>query len=151
VGRLVRVGSAYGVDAWTMLAAIVARISGGRAIVAVGVGAVARDLPLTGEVIDLHGTGGAARRGDRPDLRPMGGLRRGDPAIPARRPGRRAGRRPRLRAWLTDHGARADFDVTAEGETRAGGPAMSSRYGASAAARRAGDHDDEGGQAGRAG
>ena len=60
MGRRIRVGSAYGVDAGTMLAVIVARISGGRAIVAVGVGAVATDLPLTGEVIDLYGTGGAA-------------------------------------------------------------------------------------------
>jgi hypothetical protein len=134
VGRLVRVGSAYGVDAWTMLAAIVARISGGRAIVAVGVGAVATDLPLTGEVIELYGTGGAARRGDRPDLRPMEGC---DGVIPQYQTDEREGGpgdARALRAWLTEHGARADLDVTAEGETRAGGPAMSSRYGASAAA-----------------
>jgi hypothetical protein len=119
-----------------MLAVIVARISGGRAILAVGVGAVATDLPLTGEVIDLYGTGGAARRGDRPDLRPMGGLRWGDLAIPARRPGRRDRTTP-APASLADRTRRqGGFDVTAEGETRAGGPAMSSRYGASAAAPR---------------
>jgi alkanesulfonate monooxygenase SsuD/methylene tetrahydromethanopterin reductase-like flavin-dependent oxidoreductase (luciferase family) len=75
--------AAYGVDAWTLLAAIAARtsrvmlgtlltplpwrrpwkvasqvvtldqVSGGRAILTVGLGAIATDLPLTGEVIDL--------------------------------------------------------------------------------------------------
>jgi hypothetical protein len=75
--------AAYGVDAWTLLAAIAARtervrlgtmltplpwrrpwkvasqvvtldqLSAGRAILAVGLGAVDTDLPLTGEVIDL--------------------------------------------------------------------------------------------------
>ena len=75
--------AAYGVDAWTLLAAIAARtsrvslgtlltplpwrrpwkvasqvatldqLSGGRAILTVGLGAVSTDLPLTGDVIDL--------------------------------------------------------------------------------------------------
>jgi alkanesulfonate monooxygenase SsuD/methylene tetrahydromethanopterin reductase-like flavin-dependent oxidoreductase (luciferase family) len=77
--------AAYGVDAWTLLAAIAARttrirlgtlltplpwrrpwkvasqvvtldqLSGGRAILAVGLGALTTDLPLTGEVTDLRG------------------------------------------------------------------------------------------------
>src|ERR1022692_1065762 len=77
--------AAYGIDAWTLLAAIAARttrvrlgtlltplpwrrpwkvasqvvtldqLSGGRAILAVGLGAVTTDLPLTGEVTDLRG------------------------------------------------------------------------------------------------
>lgn len=76
--------AAYGVDAWSLLAAIAARttnvrlgtlltplpwrrpwkvasqvvtldqLSGGRAILTVGLGALAPDLPLTGEVIDLR-------------------------------------------------------------------------------------------------
>ena len=75
--------AAYGIDAWTLLAAMAARttrvmlgtlltplpwrrpwkvasqvatldqLSGGRAILTVGLGAVDTDLPLTGEVIDL--------------------------------------------------------------------------------------------------
>jgi len=75
--------AAYGVDAWTLLAAMAARtsrvklgtmltplpwrrpwkvasqvatldqLSGGRAILAVGLGAVTTDLPQTGEVVDL--------------------------------------------------------------------------------------------------
>jgi alkanesulfonate monooxygenase SsuD/methylene tetrahydromethanopterin reductase-like flavin-dependent oxidoreductase (luciferase family) len=75
--------AAYGVDAWTLLAAMAARttrvklgtlltplpwrrpwkvasqvvtldqLSGGRAILTVGLGAISTDLPLTGEVIDL--------------------------------------------------------------------------------------------------
>jgi len=77
--------AAYGIDAWTLLAAMAARttrvmlgtmltplpwrrpwkvasqvatldqLSAGRAILAVGLGAIATDLPLTGEVIDLRG------------------------------------------------------------------------------------------------
>jgi alkanesulfonate monooxygenase SsuD/methylene tetrahydromethanopterin reductase-like flavin-dependent oxidoreductase (luciferase family) len=77
--------AAYGVDAWSLLAAMAARttrvrlgtmltplpwrrpwkvasqvatvdqLSGGRAILAVGVGALTTDLPLTGEVTDLRG------------------------------------------------------------------------------------------------
>jgi alkanesulfonate monooxygenase SsuD/methylene tetrahydromethanopterin reductase-like flavin-dependent oxidoreductase (luciferase family) len=76
--------AAYGVDAWSLLAAIAARtkriklgtlltplpwrrpwkvasevvtldqLSGGRAILTVGVGAVTTDLPLTGEVLELR-------------------------------------------------------------------------------------------------
>src|SRR5215470_17878620 len=76
--------AAYGVDAWTLLAAIAARtarirlgtmltplpwrrpwkvasqvatldqLSGGRAILAIGLGAVATDLPDTGEVTGLR-------------------------------------------------------------------------------------------------
>jgi alkanesulfonate monooxygenase SsuD/methylene tetrahydromethanopterin reductase-like flavin-dependent oxidoreductase (luciferase family) len=76
--------AAYGIDAWTVLAAMAARtdrvmlgtmltplpwrrpwkvasqvvtldqLSGGRAVLAVGLGAVETDLPLTGEVVDLH-------------------------------------------------------------------------------------------------
>src|ERR1700749_3260431 len=75
---------AYGVDAWSLLAAMAARterirlgtlltplpwrrpwkvasqvatvdqLSGGRAIIGIGVGAVTNDLPLTGEVQDLR-------------------------------------------------------------------------------------------------
>src|SRR5262250_2548960 len=74
----------YGVDAWTLLAAMAARtsrvrlgtmltplpwrrpwkvasqvatldqLSGGRAILTVGVGAIATDLPNTGEVTEIH-------------------------------------------------------------------------------------------------
>src|SRR6516164_6195462 len=77
--------AAYGVDAWTLLAAMAARtgrvrlgtmltplpwrrpwkvasqvatldqLSGGRAILGVGVGAIATDLPDTGEVTDIRG------------------------------------------------------------------------------------------------
>jgi hypothetical protein len=76
--------AAYGIDAWTLLAAMAVRttriklgtlltplpwrrpwkvasqvatldqLSAGRAILTVGLGAVSTDLPLTGEVIDLH-------------------------------------------------------------------------------------------------
>jgi alkanesulfonate monooxygenase SsuD/methylene tetrahydromethanopterin reductase-like flavin-dependent oxidoreductase (luciferase family) len=76
--------AAYGVDAWTLLAAMAARttrvrlgtlltplpwrrpwkvasqvatldqLSGGRAVLAVGLGAVTTDLPLTGEALDLR-------------------------------------------------------------------------------------------------
>jgi alkanesulfonate monooxygenase SsuD/methylene tetrahydromethanopterin reductase-like flavin-dependent oxidoreductase (luciferase family) len=76
--------AAYGVDAWTLLASMAARttrirlgtmltplpwrrpwkvasqvatldqLSGGRAVLAVGLGAVATDLPLTGEHLDLR-------------------------------------------------------------------------------------------------
>src|SRR5262252_3554596 len=77
--------AAYGVDAWTLLAAMAARtgrvrlgtmltplpwrrpwkvasqvatldqLSGGRAILGIGVGAIATDLPDTGEVTDIRG------------------------------------------------------------------------------------------------
>src|ERR1700733_5450827 len=77
--------AAYGVDAWSLLAAIAARttrvrlgtmltplpwrrpwkvasqvatldqLSGGRAILAVGLGALTTDLPDTGEVVELRG------------------------------------------------------------------------------------------------
>ena len=86
----------YGVDAWTLLAAMAARtsrvrlgtmltplpwrrpwkvasqvatldqLSGGRAILAVGVGAIATDLPDTGEVTDIRGR--AERLDDGIDL-----------------------------------------------------------------------------------
>ena len=85
LGRGVRVEAAYGVDAWSLLAAIAVRtgrirlgtmltplpwrrpwkvasqvatldqLSGGRAILAVGVGAVDTELPDTDEVTDLRG------------------------------------------------------------------------------------------------
>jgi alkanesulfonate monooxygenase SsuD/methylene tetrahydromethanopterin reductase-like flavin-dependent oxidoreductase (luciferase family) len=189
--------AAYGVDAWTMLAAIAARttrvrlgtmltplpwrrpwkvasqvatldqISGGRAILAVGMGAVTTDLPLTAEVIDLHDRaerldegidlirglwdGGQSFHGrhyqyecGRDDLtqvaqpvqeripiwivgvwpRPksMRRVLRCDGVIPQYQPDDREGDPDdarALRAWLTEHGARADFDVIAEGETPA--------------------------------
>src|SRR4051795_7608662 len=77
--------AAYGVDAWSLLAAMavsttrvrlgtiltplpwrrpwkvasqvatVDQLSGGRTVLAVGLGAVATELPSTGEVTDLHG------------------------------------------------------------------------------------------------
>src|SRR6476469_1827465 len=88
--------AAYGVEAWTLLAAMAARtsrvrlgtmltplpwrrpwkvasqvatldqLSGGRAILAVGVGAIATDLPDTGEVRDIRGR--AERLDDGIDL-----------------------------------------------------------------------------------
>ena len=89
-------------DAWTLLAAMAARtsrvrlgtmltplpwrrpwkvasqvatldqLSGGRAILAVGVGAIATDLPDTGEVTDIRGRAERLDEGDRPDACPVG-------------------------------------------------------------------------------
>src|SRR3984885_6125177 len=85
--------AAYGVDAWSLLAAIAARttrvrlgtmltplpwrrpwkvasqvatldqLSGGRAILAVGLGALTTDLPDTGEVTDTRGRAGLLDEG----------------------------------------------------------------------------------------
>lgn len=185
--------AAYGVDAWTLLAAMAARttrirlgtlltplpwrrpwkvasqvvtldqVSNGRAVLAVGLGAVDTGLPATGEVTDL-GTraemldegidlihelwaGGTAFHGrhyhygcPRGDLAEVG--RPVQPRIPIwvvgawprpksmRRVLRCDGVIPQyatdtgnpddartVRAWLTEHGARPDFDLIAEGET----------------------------------
>jgi alkanesulfonate monooxygenase SsuD/methylene tetrahydromethanopterin reductase-like flavin-dependent oxidoreductase (luciferase family) len=190
--------AAFGVDAWSLLAAIAARtthvrlgtlltplpwrrpwkvasqvvtldqLSGGRAILTVGLGALMPDLPLTGEATDLR------ERADRLDegidlIRELwaGGLRfhgrfydyeceqddlvrvgrpvqeripiwvvgawprpksmrrvlRCDGVVPQYDLGGREGEPDDvrdLRVWLTDHGARPDLDVIAEGETPAG-------------------------------
>jgi alkanesulfonate monooxygenase SsuD/methylene tetrahydromethanopterin reductase-like flavin-dependent oxidoreductase (luciferase family) len=185
--------AAYGPDAWSMLAAVAARtsrvrlgtmltplpwrrpwkvasqvatldqLSGGRAILAVGVGATDTDLPDTGEVtelrdratlldegIDLIRTlweGGRSFHGERyhyetgrldlssaaapvqdripiwvvgvwPAPKSMRRALRCDGIIPQYRtpePGPNDARA--VRAWLTDQGARAGFDVIADGET----------------------------------
>jgi alkanesulfonate monooxygenase SsuD/methylene tetrahydromethanopterin reductase-like flavin-dependent oxidoreductase (luciferase family) len=192
--------AAFGVDAWSLLAAIAARtstvrlgtlltplpwrrpwkvasqvvtldqLSGGRAILTVGLGAIATDLPDTGEAlglreratmldegIDLIRTlwaGGSSYHGsiydyecERDDL-----VRVGRPVqdpIPIwvvgawprpksmRRVLRCDGIVPQyaddhegtpdemraMRAWLAEHGASADIDVIAQGETPAEDPA----------------------------
>ncbi len=187
--------AAYGPDAWSMLAAIAARtsrvrlgtmltplpwrrpwkvasqvaaldqLSAGRAILAVGVGAVDTDLPDTGEVTDLRGRaalldegidlirtlwqGGRSFHGEHyhyqtgrldlsaaatpvqdripiwvvgvwPALKSMRRALRCDGVIPQYRtaqPGPQdAGA---VRAWLTEQGIPAGFDVIADGETPA--------------------------------
>ena len=193
--------AAYGVDSWSLLAAIAARttrltlgtmltplpwrrpwkvasqvvtldrLSGGRAVLAVGVGAVSTDLPLTGEVTDLRGRAEMLDEGidliralwggsthyhgrhytydcERDDLthvarpireripiwvvgvwpRPksMRRVLRCDGIVPQYHLGDREGTPDdirELRAWLTEHGARPDLDVIAEGETPADDPA----------------------------
>jgi hypothetical protein len=192
--------AAYGVDAWSLLAAIAARtshvrlgtmltplpwrrpwkvasqvvtldqLSGGRAILAVGVGATSTDLPSTGEVTDLRERaerldegidlirtlweGGSAYAGrhyryeaERNDLvsaaQPVQGripiwvvavwprprslrrVLRCDGVIPQYRAEGQEdylGSPQDLRdllAWLSEHGAAADLDVIADGETPA--------------------------------
>jgi hypothetical protein len=187
--------AAYGVDPWTLLAAIAAhttrirlgtdltplpwrrpwkvasqvvtldQLSGGRAILTVGLGAVTTDLPLTDEVTELRERadrldegidlirllweGGSAFHGryyryesTRDDLievgrpvqeripiwvvglwpRPksMRRVLRCDGIVPQwDLDGREAGPDDvrEMRTWLSVHGARADLDVIAEGET----------------------------------
>jgi hypothetical protein len=137
--------AAYGVDAWSLLAAIAARtsrvrlgtmltplpwrrpwkvasqvatldqLSGGRAILAVGVGATDTDLPDTGEVGDLRAR---AERLDESLRRAL----RCDGIIPQYQlDGRPAGPDDAraLRAWMADHGARPGQEIVADGETPA--------------------------------
>jgi len=197
--------AAYGVDAWALLAAMAARterirlgtlltplpwrrpwkvasqvatvdqLSGGRAILAVGVGAVDTGLPDTGEETDLRlraerldegidllttlWDGGLSYHGrfydfevDRDDLtkavRPVSGripvwvvgvwprpksmrrVLRCDGIIPQYDLGRAGGPDDvrALRAWLAEHGARAEVDVVAEGVTPAADPAAASAH-----------------------
>ena len=197
--------AAYGVDAWALLAAMAARterirlgtlltplpwrrpwkvasqvatvhqLSGGRAILAVGVGAVDTGLPDTGEETDLRlraerldegidllttlWDGGLSYHGrfydfevDRDDLtkavRPVSGripvwvvgvwprpksmrrVLRCDGIIPQYDLGRAGGPDDvrALRAWLAEHGARAEVDVVAEGVTPADDPAAASAH-----------------------
>src|SRR6266705_2027427 len=127
--------AAYGVDAWrrpwkvASQVATVDQLSGGRAILAVGVGAVDTGLPDTGEEtdkrlraerldegIDLLRTlwdGGLSYHGSYYDF----GGRDGGPDDA------RA-----VRAWLAEHGAGPDLDVVAEGETPAGDQAAASAH-----------------------
>jgi alkanesulfonate monooxygenase SsuD/methylene tetrahydromethanopterin reductase-like flavin-dependent oxidoreductase (luciferase family) len=190
--------AAYGPDAWSMLAAIAARtsrvrlgtmltplpwrrpwkvasqvatldqLSGGRAILAVGVGALDTDLPDTGEVtglsdraalmdegIDLIRTlwdGGGSFHGahyryqtgrldlsaaaapvqDRipiwvvgvwPAPKSMRRALRCDGVIPQYRTAEPAPEHAAaVRAWLTEQGVPAGFDVIADGETSASDP-----------------------------
>jgi alkanesulfonate monooxygenase SsuD/methylene tetrahydromethanopterin reductase-like flavin-dependent oxidoreductase (luciferase family) len=197
--------AAYGVDAWSLLAAMavkttrvrlgtmltplpwrrpwkvasqvatVDQLSGGRAILAAGVGALETGLPDTGEVtglperasmmdegIDLirglwdgergfdgqhyrYQTGrmdlAAAGRpvqdripiwvvGVWPAPRSMRRVLRCDGIIPQYQVGARDPEPADARAaatWLTEHGARAGFDVIADGETPATDPAAAAR------------------------
>jgi hypothetical protein len=190
----------YGVDAWTLLAAIAARtgrarlgtmltplpwrrpwkvasqvatldqISGGRAVLAVGIGAIGTGLPDTGEVTDTRGraerldegidliralwAGATSYHGqhysyecDRDDLtracqpvqqpipvwvvgvwprlKSMHRVLRCDGIIPQYQlEGRGAGPDDAraARVWLAGHGAGADLDMVAEGETPAADP-----------------------------
>jgi alkanesulfonate monooxygenase SsuD/methylene tetrahydromethanopterin reductase-like flavin-dependent oxidoreductase (luciferase family) len=196
--------AAYGPDAWSMLAAMAARtsrvrlgtmltplpwrrpwkvasqvatldqLSGGRAILAVGVGALGTDLPETGEVTGIRDRadrmdegidlirmlwqGGRSYHGkyydyetDRPDLsaaakpvqdripiwvvgvwpapRSMRRVLRCDGIIPQYAgDATYASNDPRpedaaaIRAWLTEQGRPASFDIIADGETPAGDP-----------------------------
>jgi alkanesulfonate monooxygenase SsuD/methylene tetrahydromethanopterin reductase-like flavin-dependent oxidoreductase (luciferase family) len=192
--------AAYGPDAWSMLAAMAVRttrvrlgtmltplpwrrpwkvasqvatvdqLSGGRAILAVGVGATDTELPATGEVTDLRGRaelldegidlirtlweGGGSFRGAHysyqtgrmdlsaatapvqgripiwvvgvwPALKSMRRVLRCDGVIPQYQEADRADRMPTsddaraVRAWLTEQGVPAGFDVIADGETPA--------------------------------
>jgi alkanesulfonate monooxygenase SsuD/methylene tetrahydromethanopterin reductase-like flavin-dependent oxidoreductase (luciferase family) len=197
--------AAYGVDAWALLAAMAARterirlgtlltplpwrrpwkvasqvatvhqLSGGRAILAVGVGAVDTGLPDTGEETDLRLRAGRLDEGidvittlwdgglsyhgrfydfevDRDDLtkavRPVSGripvwvvgvwprpksmrrVLRCDGIIPQYDLGRAGGPDDvrALRAWLAEHGARAEVDVVAEGMTPADDPSVASAH-----------------------
>jgi hypothetical protein len=150
----------YGVDAWTLLAAVAARtsrvrlgtmltplpwrrpwklasqvatldqISGGRATLAVGIGAIGTGLPDTGEITDTRAraerldegidliqhlwAGGSNYRGQHYQYECEGD----DLARAATPDDARA-----VRAWLTDHGAGPGLDMMAEGETPAGDPA----------------------------
>jgi len=187
--------AAYGPDAWSMLAAMAARttrvhlgsmltplpwrrpwkvasqvatldqLSGGRAILAVGVGATDTDLPATGEVTDLRGRaelldegidlirtlweGGRSFHGEHYDYQ-TGRLDLSSAAAPVQNriplwvvgvwPAPKSMRRAlrcdgvipqyraaepspqdaaAVRAWLTEHGVPAAFDVIADGETPA--------------------------------
>ncbi|HEY0692405.1 MAG TPA: LLM class flavin-dependent oxidoreductase [Kribbella sp.] len=190
--------AAYGVDPWGLLSAIAARtskirlgtmltplpwrrpwkvasqvvtldqVSGGRAILAVGLGAIETDLPLTGEVLDLrtraemldegidlirelwagrssyHGAHydyECARDdlaqvgrpvqdripiwvvGSWPRPKSMRRVLRCDGILPQFEAGKDNPAEIRaLRAWLAEHGAAADLDVVAEGETPADDP-----------------------------
>lgn len=191
--------AAYGVDAWTLLAAIARatervrlgtmltplpwrrpwkvasqvatldQLSGGRAILAVGVGALDTDLPDTAEVTDLRGRADLLDEGidliralwdgqteyqgrrysyrtGRIDLtmaarpvqeriplwvvgawpRPKSMRRalRCDGIIPQYRDDQPAGPDDAraVRSWLAGHGAAADLDMVADGETPAGDP-----------------------------
>jgi hypothetical protein len=191
----------YGVDPWGLLTAIAQRtervklgtvltplpwrrpwkvasqvatldqLSGGRAILTVGLGAVAPDLALTGEETDLHERAAMLDEGidliralwdgetsfhgerydyesERDDLsvvgrpvqarlpiwvvglwprpRSMHRVLRCDGIVPQYDLGEREGTPDDIRAlrtWLSEHGAREDIDVIAEGETPPGDPA----------------------------
>jgi alkanesulfonate monooxygenase SsuD/methylene tetrahydromethanopterin reductase-like flavin-dependent oxidoreductase (luciferase family) len=187
--------AAYGVDAWSLLAAMAVstrrvrlgtlltplpwrrpwkvasqvatldQLSGGRAIVTIGMGAMTTDLPRTGEAVERRvraamldegidlmrelWAGGTHYHGehyvyecDRRDLGDVGrpvqdripiwvvcawprpkSMRRAlrcDGVVPEyRTDGRDAAPEDArtMRQWLADHGARADLDIVAEGET----------------------------------
>ena len=187
--------AAYGVDAWALLAAMAVRtsrirlgtllsplpwrrpwklasevatvdqLSGGRTILTVGIGSLAEDLPLTGEVTDVHARADVMDEGiellrtlwagvgqyrgrrfhfscsmddqmevGRPVQQPVPiwvvgvwprpkSMRRVllcDGVVPQYQlAGRDAGPADaqELRAWLSQHGARRDVDVVAQGET----------------------------------
>jgi alkanesulfonate monooxygenase SsuD/methylene tetrahydromethanopterin reductase-like flavin-dependent oxidoreductase (luciferase family) len=198
--------AAYGIDAWTLLAAMAARtarvrlgtmltplpwrrpwkvasqvvtldqVSGGRAILAVGLGAFGTDLPSTGEVTELReraerldegidlirvlSAGGKEYHGrhydyecERDDLvrvarpvqeripiwvvaawprpRSMRRVLRCDGVVPqyqvTDRDASPADARA-VRAWLTDRGAPAGLDVTADGETPAEDPGAAAAH-----------------------
>jgi alkanesulfonate monooxygenase SsuD/methylene tetrahydromethanopterin reductase-like flavin-dependent oxidoreductase (luciferase family) len=184
--------AAYGVDAWSLLAAMAAattrirlgtmltplpwrrpwkvasqvatvdQLSGGRAVLGIGVGALISDLPLTGEVTDLRQraemmdegidliralwSGASSYHGGHYDYEiDQNGLAEVARPVQQRIPIWVVGIWPRpksmrrvlkcdgiipgnagtpadiraMRAWLTEHGAAADLDVLAEGETPA--------------------------------
>lgn len=188
----------YGVDAWSLLAAMAARtdrvrlgtmltplpwrrpwkvasqvvtldqLSGGRAILTVGLGALETDLPRTGEVIDRRQRAALMDDGidlirtlwagqtsyhgphydyecERDDLARVGRpvqeripiwvvaawprpksmrrVLRCDGVVPQFENGDDPDAVRAMRAWLNEHGARPDLDVTVEGETPADDPA----------------------------